>query len=246
MSVGYTASGSGHVAAVERFFDDPFRYLGKDHLVRIRARIVASLLAPLPSASVLDAGCGDGSVSLPLLEFGNRVAFLDPSKKMLELARTRVPERHSSDAEFLAMLLEDLPPHRVFDVVLAMGLLAHVDSVEKAFARIVAHCRSGGTIIIQLTDCDSLLGRLNLGYCNLRERIAASFGYRLNRLSTSGLESLARGFGCRFVLRQRYSLLMPGMTRLPNRLLYAKGVASLYWPLKLLGGESILVFQKAT
>jgi ubiquinone/menaquinone biosynthesis C-methylase UbiE len=52
-------------------------------------------------SEILDIGCGDGSISVPLLNSNCRLTLLDVSPGMLSIARSRVPEELSSRVKFV-------------------------------------------------------------------------------------------------------------------------------------------------
>jgi ubiquinone/menaquinone biosynthesis C-methylase UbiE len=82
MSVETSWSADEVCAGFEAYRDLPEQLLGY--------RKVFELLAPTPSSTVLDYGCGPGKVALRLAErFGSRVIGVDSSPTMLELARAR-------------------------------------------------------------------------------------------------------------------------------------------------------------
>jgi len=125
-----------------------------------------------------------------------------------------------------------------------MGLLAHVPSTTGALAQLSALVKPGGLVVAQITDTDSLIGRIGFGYASWREKRKPVYGYQLQRLSTSSVSALARSVGLSLQRRIRYSLTLPGMDRLPGRFLVQLTSASRSWPLRRVAGESILIFRK--
>jgi ubiquinone/menaquinone biosynthesis C-methylase UbiE len=80
--------------------------------------------------SVTDVGCGTGRSMLWLgRQFPNlQLTGVDPSEKLLEIARKRLPE-----AKFALGSAERLPlPNDCADLVLATGIMHHVDCPAKA------------------------------------------------------------------------------------------------------------------
>lgn len=226
------------------YFDRPDNYLAKNHFVRIRADIIGDVVRPLNPRTILDVGCGDGGISIPLLTAGRRLTLVDSSSPMLERARRSVPAEYTGAVECREAALQNLTDAGPYDLVLAIGLLAHVPSVPEALDRLAALTAPGGHLVVQLTDYDSLIGRFNYEYFRLRERISPMYGYSLNRLSSTGLAASGAARNMRLSGKTRYSVFLPGMSRIPNGMLYALARASRSWPLKELGGESILIFEK--
>src|SRR2546423_752714 len=90
------------VREVKAFFEDPQRYLsGRAWNLQLRAETVEELTRGIEYHSVLDIGCGDGSISIPLLNSGIRLTMLDLSSGMTRLARSRVPSELVKNVEFI-------------------------------------------------------------------------------------------------------------------------------------------------
>src|SRR6185503_17610372 len=78
-------------AKVKLFFDGN-QYLENSHdRIVIRSLIVKDFLGPVENGRILDIGCGDGSLSLPLLNRTNRITMVDISDSMIRKAAARVP-----------------------------------------------------------------------------------------------------------------------------------------------------------
>jgi SAM-dependent methyltransferase len=59
------------------------------------------LLAPQPGEMIVDLGCGDGTLTLKIMESGARVIGLDASEAMVEAARGRGVDAFVADAQAL-------------------------------------------------------------------------------------------------------------------------------------------------
>jgi SAM-dependent methyltransferase len=198
-----------HTSRVLDYFDTD-AYLSGNPLVPIRARLVAELLHGLHGATVLDLGCGDGSISRPLLAGENRLTLVDMSEAMLERARRAT----SGPARFVQADALTWTEDAVYDVVLCIGLVAHVESPAKLVERVAAATRPGGRCIVQITDGGRPHGWVLTRYARLRRRE----GYRLNELTGRELVDLAAERGLRPLAVRRYGLLIPLTGRLPYRM----------------------------
>ncbi len=102
---------------------------------------------------LLDVGCGDGSISLQLLTSGSHLTLLDLSANMVALAKKNVPEEFSANVvvrneNFIGASFNSDP----FDLVVTVGVMAHVDSPNTFLAEIRTLLRPGGSLIIEFTD----------------------------------------------------------------------------------------------
>ena len=202
------------VESVRAFFDCPDNYLNRKRFdIRIRAETAKIFLEGRPCGQMIDIGCGDGSVSLPLLTPQRHLTLLDVSPNMLTLARGRVP---SSLAVNVAFRQEDFLKASLeaqsFDVVICLGVLAHVASPNDVIRKAAALLKPGGTLVLECTDSFHFVRRLT----SLSSYIVAPFRglpHRLNRLSGLQVLGLAAQHG--FELRDtfRYSWPPPGSQR---------------------------------
>ncbi|HZP73136.1 MAG TPA: class I SAM-dependent methyltransferase [Gaiellaceae bacterium] len=105
--------------------------------------VLWDVLSSLRPLRVLEVGGGQGELAERMqTELGARVAFLDQSERMVELARGRgITEAHVGDAQ-------DLPfPDASFDVVVAAWMLYHVPDVDRALAELARVLQPGGHLV---------------------------------------------------------------------------------------------------
>ncbi|BAH54092.1 class I SAM-dependent methyltransferase [Rhodococcus opacus] len=101
--------------------------------------------------TVLDVGCGDGSVTLRIADRLPRgsVVGVDASPRMIEKARSRaVPD--GARAEFRIADALDLPFDDDFDVAVSFNALHWVPDLQGALAGIARSVVAGGRVIIQM------------------------------------------------------------------------------------------------
>lgn len=106
-------------------------------------RIILGLVRPLDFATVLDIGCGQGSLLLELCALypGITVSGIDISDSALELARNKLP-----DGEFWNLDIRKQHLDRKFDLVLCSEVLEHLDEDVAALENIAR--MAGGAVII--------------------------------------------------------------------------------------------------
>jgi 2-polyprenyl-3-methyl-5-hydroxy-6-metoxy-1,4-benzoquinol methylase len=210
------------VELVRSFFDQPQNYLERKRFdMRIRAETTKSFLKGASCTRIIDIGCGDGSVSLPLLSSDRQLTLLDISSTMLSRARSSVPSSLSGNVEirqedFLRAPLENSS----YDVVVCMGVLAHVTSPSNVVQKAAALLKPGGTLILECTDSKHFVRRLMA----LPSRFLALFrpsGYKLNQLTSEEVLGMAATHGLELKAMFRYSWPPPGSQRIfSQELLY--------------------------
>lgn len=140
-------------------------------------RALLGLAGDVRGRTVLDAGCGQGDLTLRLLEQGATVTALDISNGMLDVVRrraARIPEGGRLTTVAAPLERSGLPAH-AFDLVLGKFILHHVDvgAGGRELARLL---RPGGRAIFIENAGDNAL----LAFA--RRRLAGRLG--IPRLGT--------------------------------------------------------------
>ena len=203
------------VELVRTFFDQPENYLERKRFdIRIRAETTKTFLDGATYAKIIDIGCGNGSISLPLVSPDRYLTLLDISSTMLTLARSRVPSELARNVEiiqgdFLGAELEN----GSYDVVICMGVLAHVASPLDVVQKIAALLKPGGTLILECTDSQHFVRR----FYGLFTRLVAFFRpaeYRPHQLTSKEVLNMAETNGFALKGKFRYSWPPPGSQRI--------------------------------
>ncbi len=108
----------------------------------------------VPGRSLLDVGCGPGSITADLARrvAPGRVTAVDASAEAVELARASAREAGADNIEFRVGDVHDLDlPDDAFDVVHAHQVLQHVADPVRALTEMRRVARPGGVV----AACDS-------------------------------------------------------------------------------------------
>lgn len=195
-------------------FQAPAWYLKNTHNIRIRAETVRQFLRAESFARILDIGCGDGSLSLPLLNSARHLALLDFSEGMLSAARAQIPRELLPHVEiFQQNALSAAFPPRSYDVILCVGVLAHVDSPESLLNRIASWLKPGGSLILQYTEADHVMSIITRSLESIRG-VLRSEKYERNQTKGSELLDGLRRRGFELQASFRYSQPLLGMQRI--------------------------------
>lgn len=116
-----------------------------------------------PEGSVLDAGCGEGVVSILLARRGIPSTGCDMSRPNVEQSRARAEaEGLGALATFVEGDAEALPfPDRSFDVVVSSHVLEHLPDFDKGFQELCRVARR--RIVVALPTCLNLCAAALLG-----------------------------------------------------------------------------------
>lgn len=88
--------------------------------------------------SLLDLGCGEGSITLPIAKQVRKVTGVDSSAKMLELLNQRAQEQNIKNVDTILKSLEDISYEEIgdYDVVLASRSLNGIIPIEETLKTI--------------------------------------------------------------------------------------------------------------
>ena len=128
----------------------------RSHRRRTAEDSAAYLLPHLePGLTVLDIGCGPGTITADLAErvAPGRVLAVDQVADVLDVARAEIQRRNLSNVTFATADVHNLEfPDGAFDVVHAHQVLQHVADPVQALREMRRVCRPGG--IVAARDAD--------------------------------------------------------------------------------------------
>lgn len=206
---------------VRDHFGSTSPYLSHAYNIRIRADIVRRLVGTAAGAAVLDVGCGDGSISHQFLASSRGVTFVDFAPAMIQAVERGMPSHLRSKAAIFEGDFMSLDfGARKYDLILCLGVLAHVDSVESTIQRLASLLKPLGRCVYQFTDRARLTSRLFHWYAVASYAVRTTVPYRMNVTTLNGVTAYAEAAGLNLRSFTRYSLLLPGMRRLPGSWVY--------------------------
>ena len=211
----HPVKGQSRTTVVRHFFDQTQRYLGNNGNIEIRQQVVKEMVGNIQNANILDLGCGNGSIALQFLNELNHLTLVDVSQNMLEVARAETPPGLRRNVEYVN---EDLALRVVsgkYDLVICLGVLAHVDAVEATITKIADMLKADGRCILQITDADQILGKLTGLYCGLRNQLSRRYPIAMNKTGARRVRSLASQAKMKCLAERRYASPLPGMGQIP-------------------------------
>ena len=231
---------------VKLFFNKLDYLKNSSDRIIVRSNIVKNFLGDLKNLSILDIGCGDGSLSLQFLSDTNRLTLVDISDNMLARVKDKVPERLAGNIRLVNDSFDAIKDEEQFDVILCVGIVAHVPVVNALFAKIAAVLKPNGILIIETTPNPYPIGKLLFPYYFLRSLVVGQAPkYNKNRLKVAELMTYANNMNLECLQTVRYSFPLPGMSHWPQSLKLRYTLFTLNNSLaSRFGSEHIFLFKK--
>lgn len=114
----------------------------------LEQQILTEMHGPVAGQTLLDVGCGDGTLALELAQRGAVVTGVDADPAMIAGARRR-SEAAGTQVRFVEGQAERLPfEDATFDGVVAVAVLCFVDDVARSFAEMSRVLKPGGRLTI--------------------------------------------------------------------------------------------------
>jgi 2-polyprenyl-3-methyl-5-hydroxy-6-metoxy-1,4-benzoquinol methylase len=232
------------------FFETPERYLDRREFdIRIRTETVQQFIEGRTLGRILDIGCGNAAISLPLLTSQRRLTLLDISSNMLATARRGIPSHLVNNVDIIneGFMTARLEPG-VYDLVLCIGVLAHVDSPVDVIGKVAQLLKPGGCGILEFTDSYHFMGRAVVMYHRLLNSIRPTT-YSLNQIHEREILEICSKCGLKATAFYRYCLPPPGAHRLFDQETLYRLTRLMFGPLyrnrnKWLGNEFIYRLEK--
>jgi ubiquinone/menaquinone biosynthesis C-methylase UbiE len=206
---------NNNISKTKEYFENPEKYLRKSYGIKTRKFILENYLFKNLKAKlkILDVGCGDGSITEFLAQPPNQIVYVDFSQPMLE----RVEALNNGRFDNYKLFNSDLDNFRIdekYDVVFAIGLLAHVGDVVQALAKLTSFVKEGGMLVIQYSDYNHWISRINYSLYSLLNK------NDLNRIKRSDIVQCLKSLGMNVENSYRYGFYPRGIGALNEHLVF--------------------------
>ena len=186
---------------------------------RLSAPTVAAQVGD--ASRVIDMGFGTGEMARELLGRGIAAEVVEGSPLLAAQARERHPDLVVHEAMF-----EDFAPGPVYDAVLALHVMEHVDRPRDLMDRVRGWLRPGGSVVVVVPNRESLHRRLavRMGIQDGLDDLSAR-DHLVGHLRVYGLDTLGADLeGAGFRVEERFGFTLKTV---PNSMM-------LDWPPALL------------
>lgn len=188
---------------------------GTNFCFRTRLKLACELAAD-SSGRLLECAAGTGDITYAILESGrfSHATVVDISPAMLETAKKLLSSQIPTvDVEFVQSdVFTFKPPDSQFDLILCLGLIAHVGRLDILLPHLKSMLTPDGRIILQTTLTDHPGVRIVRALTARRE--LAQRGYRISWFSQRDILKACQRAGLRILRTRRHSLGIPFGDRL--------------------------------
>jgi 2-polyprenyl-3-methyl-5-hydroxy-6-metoxy-1,4-benzoquinol methylase len=188
---------------------------GASFYFQTRLRLTCEL-AGASTGRLLDCAAGTGEITCALLKTGrfSRATLVDISPAMLESAKDLLSSQlTNAQLEFVCLDVFDFrPTGSSFDLILCLGLIAHVGRLDILLSHLKSMLTPDGRIILQTTLTDHFGTRVVRALTARRE--LARRGYRISWFSEADIANACQESGLRTLEMRRHSVGVPFGDRL--------------------------------
>jgi ubiquinone/menaquinone biosynthesis C-methylase UbiE len=172
---------------------------------------LACELAGASAGRLLDCASGTGEITCALLKSGrfSHATVVDISPAMLQSAKQLLSSQITkTEFEFVhSDVFNFKPSDSGFDLILCLGLIAHVGRLETLLSHLKSMLTPGGRIILQTTLTDHPGSRIVRALTTRRE--LAQRGYRISWYSEREIADACHNVGLQIIEMRRHSLGIP-------------------------------------
>ncbi|QQV75434.1 Ubiquinone biosynthesis O-methyltransferase [Rickettsia tillamookensis] len=129
--------------------DGEFGILHRINPIRLEYIIekITSHYNDISKLEILDVGCGGGLIATPLAAEGFNVTAIDALQSNIETANAYAKEK-GVKVNYLQSTIEELPNDKLYDVVICLEVIEHVENVQQFILNLVKHIKPNGMAII--------------------------------------------------------------------------------------------------
>ena len=171
---------------------------------------LACELAEGSAGRLLDCAAGTGEITCALLKSGrfSHATVVDISPAMLQSAKEILSSQITkTEFEFVHSDIFNFKPSGGFDLILCLGLIAHVGRLETLLSHLKSMLTPEGRIILQTTLTDHPGTRIVRALTTRHE--LAERGYRISWYSEREIADACHNVGLQIIEMRRHSLGIP-------------------------------------
>lgn len=162
----------------------------KNFTYRIILGVISNHISSFIDKTILDAGCGAGTVSLYLASQGANITGIDISRKAIESCKKSAKTLKLTDkTKFICNTIEKVKFRQKFDAIICSEVIEHI-ARDKAFLKIIHRLlKKNGILILSTPSINAPLYKIGLAQ-NFDKRVG-----HLRRYSRQQISNLIKKSG---------------------------------------------------
>ena len=184
---------------------------GRNYNFRKRLEIVVEEVQ-IEGGSLLDCACGTGEITLQVLKTSNflNAVICDISTDMLSIAKKLISKEINSNIvsyQEVDIFKYEPPKNLKFDIILCLGLIAHVGSLDDLLRHLKFMLCKNGIIVLQ----SSILEHWGVKITRLltSKKFAQTYGYNVTYFSKKMIEESVIRNDLKIKTFKRYNIGIP-------------------------------------
>lgn len=204
----------GHNKQVKTYFNNTNNYLNNNANIALRKYIIQSLIGQPVNSSILDIGCGNGELSLQYSKH-NKLDYLDISENMINIVKSNLNQNQLKANNLIVGEVLSYDFNKRYDIILCVGVLAHVSSVNSVINKTKNLLKEDGCIIFQFTNYSNIMGKILIGYYKMvASHPNSNLKHSLNKITLKHFINQIELNNLEIDGVYSYLSLLPGMGRL--------------------------------
>lgn len=198
----------GKTENVKEYFDRTDDYIKANPIIRVRKKIITEIVGDVKDKQIIDIGCGNGEVTKDFI-YKNSITFLDISEKMLDLVSLNISKEHFNRASFVNSDILNFKTDRTFDLVICMGVIAHVENISGLLNKLKEITKDDGIILLQYSASEKLISKFNQLRNDLFSKSEYQYNYKINLTSSFFIKKLLDQTGLISIRKVKYLPVSP-------------------------------------
>lgn len=155
----------------------------KNFTYRIILSVINNHISSFTNKTILDIGCGAGTVSLYLANQGANIVGIDISRKAIDSCKKSAKALKLKDkTQFICNTIEQVKFRRKFDVIICSEIIEHIPNDKAFLKRIHKLLKKNGLLILSTPSINAPLYKIGLAQ-NFDKRVGHIRRYSRQQVS---------------------------------------------------------------
>ena len=155
----------------------------KNFTYRIILGVINSHISSFSNKTILDIGCGAGTISLYLANQGANIIGIDISRKAIDSCKKSAKALKLKDrTQFICNTIEQIKFRRKFDLIICSEIIEHIPNDKAFLKRVYKLLKNNGLLILSTPSINAPLYKIGLAQ-NFDKRVGHIRRYSKKQIS---------------------------------------------------------------